>query len=375
VTARRGAALPFVLGALTIGLAGAAAAAAGARAGLREARGVAAVLQAGAAADGALAAVLAAWPGRWTTALAPGASDWRDVRTPAGPARVRVVRLDAERFAVEAWAASRAGAMPDEAPAERRRMLLVRVAALTPPGVAAVTAAGGVEVATGALVDGTASAPAGWTDCGNAVAAGVAVAAPTLTAAPGTVVGAVHADSAAWAPALAPRLGEVAFAAVRAAVERDAGTFAPQPRAGDGAGDGGTPAGDPAEPCALDGDSWGDPRRGSAAVAACEGAWPVVRLRGPVVRLAGPARFQGTLLVDGDLEVDGLVEGAGTVVVRGAVRAAGSLVLDGALVAGGSVRLGAGSRVRASACATSRAAAYAARASPLARRSWAEVTR
>jgi hypothetical protein len=253
-------------------------------------------------------------------------------------------------------------------------MLLVRVAALTAPAEAAITAAGRVVVQAGALVDGIGGAPAGWTDCGGVGTPGLAVAAPTLDAAPGSVVGTARADSAAWAPALAPRFGEVAYAAVRAVVERDAGVFAPQPRAAAGAG-GVAPAGDPAEPCALDAGSWGDPRRGATAVAACEGALPVVRLRGPVARLVGPARFQGTLLVDGDLEVDGLVEGAGTVVVRGAVRAAGSLVLDGALVAGGDVWLGAGSRVRASACATSRAAAYAARASPLARRSWAEVAR
>jgi hypothetical protein len=312
--------------------------------------------------------------GRWTTGLTTGAGEWRDVRTPAGQARVRVVRLDAERFAVEAWAASRAGSASDEAPAERRRMLLVRAAALTPPGVAAITAAGHVDVQAGALVDGIGGAPPGWTDCGAVGASGLAVAAPTLAGAPGTVVGAARADSAAWAPALAPRSrrGGVRGRACRGRARRRRLRAAAAGRRRGGRRRAGRR---PRRAVRARRGSWGDPRRGATAVAACEGALPVVRLRGPVARLVGQARFQGTLLVDGDLEVDGLVEGAGTVVVRGAVRAAGSLVLDGALVAGGDVRLGAGSRVRTSACATSRAAAYAAQASPLARRSWAEVAR
>jgi hypothetical protein len=330
------------------------------------------MLQAGAAADGALAAALADWPGRWTVDLAQGAGASRDVRTAAGPARVRALRLDATRFVLEAEARARAGALPGEEAAVRRRGLLVHLQVLTPPGSAAVTAGGPVDVAAGALVDGNASSSA---ECaGGAAVPGPAVAAPAVTAPPGAVAGEVRSDSAAWAPALAPRFGAVAYADLRAAVDRmatPAGPASPLPRAGGGEG----PFGPAAEPCAVDAASWGEPRRGPDAVTACGGAYPVVRLRGPVARLAGPARFQGLVLADGDLEVDGLVEGAGMLVVRGAVRVDGALVLDGALVAGGAVRLGAGSRVRASPCATSRAAAYAARAGPFARRSWAEVTR
>lgn len=369
---RPGAALPFVLGALTVSLAGAAAAAAVVRAGGREARGTAAVLQAGAAADAALAAVVAEWPGRWSVGLVAGGGEGRDVRTTAGLARVRVTRLDAERFAVEAEARSRAGALPGEEPAVRRRAVLVSLEALAAPGSAAVTAGGVVDLAAGAAVDGATQARAD--ECGGAVGTGVAVAAPLVRAAPGAVVlGLVRADSAAWAGARSPHLGEVAYAAVRAGATLDAGVLTPAPQAGGATA--GAFAADPVEPCAVTAASWGEPRRGAGSVAACEAAWPAVRVRGPVARLVGPARFQGTLLVDGDLEVEGLVEAAGSVVVRGAVRAAGALVLDGVLVAGGDVALGAGSRVRASACAASRAAAYAARASPLARRSWVEVTR
>jgi hypothetical protein len=202
---------------------------------------------------------------------------------------------------------------------------------------------------------------------------------------PAAVVdGPVRTEFAAWAVALDPHFGDDGYAvhAARAQVTVDGGgALSPLPAAGAaGPGAGGpdlVAAGDiDAEPCALGAASWGEPGRGGGVLEACVGALPVVHLRGPAVLLRGPARFQGTLLVDGDLVVEGEVRGAGVVVVRGGVDAsAGALVLDGALVARGAVRLGAGSRVRASSCAAARAGAYAARAVPLGRRAWAEVVR
>jgi formylmethanofuran dehydrogenase subunit C len=151
------------------------------------------------------------------------------------------------------------------------------------------------------------------------------------------------------------------------------GTLSPAPAASGAAV---VPGALDAEPCALTSGSWGEPLRGAGAVAACVGARPLVHVRGAATRLVGPARFQGTLLVDGDLVVEGAVRGAGIVVVRGGVDAtAGMLVLDGALVAGGPVRLGGGSEVRASRCAVAAAAGYTARPVPLTRRAWAEVLR
>lgn len=378
VRGSRGAALPFVLGALVIGLVAASAAGLVIRAAGRDARSTVAGLQAGAAADGALAELVARWPARWNLALAPGAGAWRDVTTAAGTARVRAVRLDAGRFALEAEGRSAGVVSPEAGAAVRRRLLLVRLQSVALPAGAAVTAGGVVELAEGAVVDGADQVPIGWADCPPAAGELPAVAAPEVRADAGAEVrGVVRTDTAAWAAALDPRLGDEPYAglAAGAVVQGDAGagSFAPVPRAvGGGAG----PVGDVgAEPCALDVASWGEPRRGGGAESACEGASPAVHLRGGVARVRGPARFQGTLLVDGDLEVEGLVEGVGVVVVRGAVRGAGALVLDGALVAGGGVRLAGGSRVRASGCAVARAAAYSARASPLARRAWAEVQR
>jgi len=376
-TRDRGAALPFVLAALVVGAVCAAAAASLAIEAGRGARGGAAVLQAGAAADGGLAVTLARWPARWNAALAPGDTTARTVTTPAGPARVRVLRLDAERFVLEAEARSGAGIV--DGPAVRRRMLFARLRHVALAAEAAVTAGGVVEIAAGATVVAADQVPDGWTGCGPPAGGGfgaAAVAAPDAMVDPGaTVVGPVRTDAAAWAGAADPQFGDATYAAhaTRAHVVVDAaGPLSPLPAAGAPAAPGDVGA----EPCALGAASWGEPARGAGAVAACAGALPLVHLRGSSVRLRGPARLQGTLLVDGDLVVEGLVQGAGLVVVRGAVDAsAGALVLDGALIAGGPVRLGAGSRVRASSCAAARANQYAARAAPLARRAWAEVLR
>jgi hypothetical protein len=370
---RRGAALPFVLLALVVGLVGASAAASVAREARRAARGATAGVQAELAADGALAALVARWPARWNLALGAGDGATREVDTPAGRARVRAVRLDAERFALEAESRAAGGALPGDGPAVRRRMLVVRLRHTRPDVAAAVTAAGEVRLTAGAAVVAEHAAPDGWTECPpQGTAAADAVAAPDVVAdLLATVDGAVRTDSAAWAAAVLPRFGDAAFAehAGRAHVLVDAaGALSPTPAAG-GDGTGG-------EPCPLGAANWGEPARGAGAVAACEGALPVVHVRAPLVRLRGPARFQGTLLVDGDLAVEGEVRAAGLVVVRGAVDAsAGALVLDGALVAGGAVRLGAGSRVRGSTCAVDRASLYGARATPLARRAWSEVVR
>ena len=379
---RRGAALPFVLAALVVGGVCATSVALVAREAGRATLGGAAATQAVASAEGALAGVLARWPARWNVALDPGAPAERDVVTPAGRARVRVVRLDAMRFAVEAESRSAPAAGPVDGPAVRRRSLLVRLRHVALAPVAAVTAGGQVRLAAGATVSAADQVPDGWTDCppsGGGVPAGGAfgaAAAPDVQPDPGAVIdGPVRTDAAAWAAALDPRFGDDGYGAHagRAHVVVDgAGPWSPVPAAGEPV----VPGDVGAEPCALTSSSWGEPARGGGVVQECAGALPVVRLRGAVVRLRGPARFQGTMLVDGDLVVEGKVRGAGVVVVRGAVDAgAGALVLDGALVAGGAVRLGAGSRVRASSCAADRAALYGARAVPLARRAWAEVVR
>lgn len=376
-TRDRGAALPFVLAALVVGAVCAGAAASLAVETGRGARGGVAALRAGAAADGALAVTLARWPARWNAALGTGDTASRTVSTPAGLARVRVLRLDAERFVVEAEARSGVGIV--NGPAVRRRMVLARLRHVALAPEAAVTAGGAVAVAAGATVAAADQTPDGWTDCGPPVGGGfgaAAVAAPDAVVDPGAVViGPVRTEAAAWAGALDPQFGDDVYAAhaARAQLVVEAvGALSPLPAGGSPGGSGDVGA----EPCALTPASWGEPARGAGAVAACTGALPLVHLRGSPVRLRGPARFQGTLLVDGDLVVEGLVQGAGVVVVRGAVDAgAGSLVLDGALVAGGPVRLGTGSRVRASSCAAARASGYAARAVPLARRAWAEVLR
>jgi hypothetical protein len=200
-----------------------------------------------------------------------------------------------------------------------------------------------------------------------------AVAAPhadSVRARPGaTVAGGVRATPGAADPATYERLGGESFDQLarraRVLVGPEA---APSPRA-------------EGSSCVAGADAWGEPRRGAGAVAPCVAAAPVVLARAPGLTVRGPARGQGTLLVDGDLRVVGDVEFSGVVVVRGALDAAdGALRVRGAvLVANASGRgatvLGPGSRVAYSSCAVAGALLAASRLTPIRRRSWAEVTR
>jgi hypothetical protein len=185
------------------------------------------------------------------------------------------------------------------------------------------------------------------------------------------VRGVVRRSAASALAATYSRFGEGTWDALasRAAVTLDGGASAsPLPRASGGA-------------CVVDDASWGEPRRGIAAVAACEHASPVVAARAPALTLRGPARGQGLLLVDGDLRVEGVVDHAGLVVVRGAVDASrGALRVRGALMVAnddgrGASVIGPGSEVLYSSCAVARALIAASRPAPLRRRSWTEVTR
>jgi hypothetical protein len=127
--------------------------------------------------------------------------------------------------------------------------------------------------------------------------------------------------------------------------------------------------------CVLDAGSWGEPLRGLGAEPRCTDAFPLVyAANARPLRLRGPARGQGILLVDGDLDVEGDVYFDGVIVVRDDVRVSGgTLRVHGAVLAAnddasdGSL-LGGRSRVTMSSCAMQRALLGAARPMPLARR-------
>ncbi len=368
---RRGTALVAVLVALVVATLAATAVAALARMLQAHARGAAAVLRARTSAEGAIATVLASRPTAWAV-LPPGGSDARTVSSSAGTATVRALRLDARRYLLTADAASAAVAGP-VGPAVRRVGVFAQLD-VAYDGPAALVVAGPVTLALDTELRAADAAPATWTDCGAPadVMPVAAVAAPSLQLATDTrVLGPVLTATSAWSPPAPERFGDIDRAALTARADvvlSAGGLVTPLPRAASGT--------EPA--CVRDRTSWGDPWRGSTAVAACTGDYPVVHLRGTgLTTIRGPARFQGTLLVDGSLNVIGRVDVAGLVVVGGALQASsGVLVVDGmVLVRGSAASLGSGSRVRRSRCALDRAAAAASRAVPLARRAWVDVVR
>lgn len=367
---RRGTALPAALVALAVTALAATAAATLARTQQHDARSAAAALRARAAAEGALATTLATWPPAWSARLAPGGWEARPVTSAAGPTTVRALRLDARRYLLTADAASPALAGPLGS-AVRRVALFAALDNVAFAPAAPLIAAGPVSLAADAEVRAADAAPADWPDCppfdGTV---GPAVAAPSFAAAPtARVFGAVLTEPSAWTPPTPDRFGDVdrgTLAARADVILLAGGAASPAPRAGP---DGG---------CVRNASSWGEPRRGPAAVAPCAGDFPVIHVRGPgTTELRGPARLQGTLLVEGNLRVTGRVDVTGLVLVGGRLDgAAGALVVDGALlVRGDAASLGPGSRVRRSRCALDRAGAAASRPVPLVRRAWSDVVR
>lgn len=377
---RRGGALPAALVLLTVGAVLATAGAATTRDAVRASRGAVATLQARATADAALAWARRHWSPAWVLALRPGAVRRLAVATAAGSATLDVLRLDAHRYLLVAEARVATGAAGAGATAIRRVGAFVRLIPVTIAPPAALTAGGPVAAPDGATIRGADAAPPGW-DCPPAPsgAADLAVArdadtvllARSVPSTPSVLVAPVARDDATY-----EGFGDESWDALarRADVVIDAGLdLSPLPREVAGA-------------CVVDAGSWGEPRRGAGASAACTEVAPVVHLRGPgVTRLRGPARMQGILLVDGDLEVEGDVAIAGVVIVRGAMRApAASLRVTGALLvrqraaatgAAQAVVLGPASVVERSSCAVATVTLAASHVMALGRRGGVTVTR
>ena len=124
--------------------------------------------------------------------------------------------------------------------------------------------------------------------------------------------------------------------------------------------------------------NWGEPRRGAGSVARCYSYLPIIHSPGDLHLTGG--RGQGILLVEGDLRMQGGFEFTGIVLVRGRVNTtANSSKVTGAILAQnvdlGEVVSFTGTPVVAySKCAVEAGLGAAARAVPLAGRSWAQVS-
>jgi hypothetical protein len=336
---------------------------------LRETAAHAAQLRARNAAEGGLAVAVARWDARRNVRMRDGESDTLSLPTGDGRATLRITRLGRLLFHVESRSAVDAGA---GLVARRHAALTVRLAIAEAPVVAALTTAGRVTVGALASVSGLDSAPSAWVDCaasGGTPAAAIAVpdVADVTVDAGGVLTGQgpALATPLASASATYERFGGATWAALARDADVQVNGLVPHSPAPRGAGD----------DCVLDAGSWGEPLRGLGAEARCTDAFPVIHVANArPLRLRGPARGQGILLVDGDLEVEGDVQFDGIVVVRDDVRVAGgALRVHGALLAAdddasGASLLGGRSRVTMSSCAMHRALLGAARALPLARR-------
>ena len=264
------------------------------------------------------AAVLAAFSGWSTRAVADlPMGDHRTVPTSVGNATVRVTRLDTGLFLLRAEARlpSPAGAASGKAGLLVRAVVPERVGAAFP---AALTAGSGVE-----LSGGTVTAPSDRAACDDPLPG---VFAPDVLVGPGAVVaGEPPVRRESPSPPPAPDLLGSALAPSMATVRNDRATVNPEPIA----------AGDE---CIPDARNWGsvDPDH------PCFTLRPVV-LTGTTWITGGEGR--GVLVVEGDLRItDGTFEGLILVrghltveggVLKGAVRAGSATVTGGTVVRDG----------------------------------------
>ncbi|HEY0970227.1 MAG TPA: hypothetical protein VGE02_04525 [Gemmatimonadales bacterium] len=268
--------------------------------------------------DGSTEAALlrswAGWPAPGVATLAPGeAREW-SVTEDSAEVRLRVVRLGAELFQLDARAAVPLGAgdASGRSVAHRAQALLLDVRPALLP-LRAVVVSGGDVAGGGLSVSARDSMPPGW-DC--APPDGVAV--PAVVAPHGAVIDVVLSppDSVARDDA-AGAAGSYVLAPPDTLAPR---STRPLVVASPAAGAHVRPAIDAAGECVVGAaapHNWGDPARPSP----CAAHLPVVRVAGDLVAPAG--RSQGVLIVDGDLELAGGYEHWGVVVVHGRLRAAG----------------------------------------------------
>ena len=123
--------------------------------------------------------------------------------------------------------------------------------------------------------------------------------------------------------------------------------------------------------------NWGEPRRGGAAVVACQDYFPIVYFGAGTLKLQG-GYGQGILLVAGDLWMSGGFEFVGLIIVLGEVKTSGTgAKVTGAVLSnnfyGEQTTLGGDPALRYSSCAIGAALEGTAAAFPIAQRPWAQV--
>ncbi len=264
------------------------------------------------AADAALLGVIAAWDRGAAVRLRTGESD--TLPDPGGAAGTRVIRtrLSARTYAAEARAEIREGA------ARTARRTLGRTVRLTWPSVpalGALTAAGSVEIGSGATVFGADVVPAGWSDectSDERLEPSAAVVARNAEYPADAVVAGAGAPVRLLSDSAAAVVGAAFDQAVTVLASRATRTTGDSVLSLDALA-GGSPA------CPV----WfGDARRSVMTHDACTRRWPVVVATHPgAVRLTGTTPAQGVLVVSGDLHVDAGVSFAGVALVGGRVLA------------------------------------------------------
>ena len=345
--ARRGAALVLVLLALaTLGLTAAALLASAAA--LRDdVRGSLAALHARTLAASAVARVWRSWDGAAHVDDRLGDVVESIEASPSAIASVQRVRLHPQLW----WVAADARALASlrARPVRHAAALALHLAMSPAAPAAAVSTAGPVSIAAGAVVSGHDSVPPGW-PCAVAAEAGTSgyavlhergtvIAAPvaSIRGALGTFDAGSPADPLpAWSAA--PTLA-VARATIRPA---PGATVAPEPAERDGI-------------CLHSGESWGEPDRAVAAPLGCRRRWVLVHAAHPLTIAGG--RAQGILVADSALHLTAGARFVGLIVARGSVRLEAASVLGALIILRDPARpaptvfIGAGASVTRSRCA------------------------
>lgn len=241
---------------------------------------------------------------------------------------VKVSRLtDNTFFVVSEGIASTGDA---QVQSRRTTSAFVRIAYPTIEPKGAITAAGNVNVTGSATVDGTDTDPSGWAQCSQIPGGDMpGVTIPTdktaSTQGAGSITGnpPIVNDPVAADPDTYVRYGSESWNSLvaNADITIPGGTYNSAV----------APAGD-ASTCTFSNFNWGEPFR--PGIQGCYDYFPIIYASGSV-KLNGPGRGQGILLVNGDLEINGTFEFYGIVVVRDDItKGNGTAEIYGAVFAG-----------------------------------------
>jgi hypothetical protein len=329
-------------------------------------------VQASEAAEAGLAAAFSPWDRAWND-YPVGVDQLQPLVLIAGPTRVQY-QTTVRRMQGGTYLIRSVGQKLDRGGNVLATRMLAKIGKLVPPGSAnvdaAVTTKDAVTVSGNSLIDGHDTVPTGWDPnaCGPLNdAAGIKTGSTVSTNGTSYVIDGepptVQNDSTVTDATFQGPF--YSFLGSRTNTITNSNPPATMPTTAGGACD------------KSDLYNWGEPRRGGAAVVACQDYYPIVYYGAGTLKLQG-GYGQGILLVAGDLWMSGGFEYTGLIIVLGEVRTTGTgAKVTGAVLSnnfyGDQSSFGGNPSIQYSSCAIGAVLEGTAAGFPIAQRPWAQL--